>query len=347
MKDLQESRKEIDSIDSEIVSLFERRMEVCKDVAEYKLRTGKAVLDRQRELDKIKTLKNKASSDFYAHGVEELFEQIMAMSRKMQYKLLTEEGVNNDIGFDIVDKIPMDGAKVVYQGIPGAYSQQAATEYFGDKAEYLNVTTFREAMKYVRDGKADYAVLPMENSSAGIVTDVYDLLVEFSNYIVDTFDVKIEHCLCGLKGSRIEDIHEVYSHPQAFMQSNKFIEEHGFGKVNLANTAISARYISEQNDKTRACIASANAAEIYGLEILHRGINFNDTNTTKFIIISRERMARVNADLICISFEMPHESGTLYQMLSHIIYNDLNMTRIESRPVPEKKWEYRFYTCHI
>ena len=100
MKDLQESRKEIDSIDSEIVSLFERRMEVCKDVAEYKLRTGKAVLDRQRELDKIKTLKNKASSDFYAHGVEELFEQIMAMSRKMQYKLLTEEGVNNDIGFD-------------------------------------------------------------------------------------------------------------------------------------------------------------------------------------------------------------------------------------------------------
>lgn len=343
MKDLQESRKEIDSIDSEIVSLFERRMEVCKDVAEYKLRTGKAVLDRQRELDKIKTLKNKASSDFYAHGVEELFEQIMAMSRKMQYKLLTEEGVNNDIGFDIVDKIPMDGAKVVYQGIPGAYSQQAATEYFGDKAEYLNVTTFREAMKYVRDGKADYAVLPMENSSVGIVTDVYDLLVEFSNYIVDTFDVKIEHCLCGLKGSRIEDIHEVYSHPQAFMQSNKFIEEHGFGKVNLANTAISARYISEQNDKTRACIASANAAEIYGLEILHRGINFNDTNTTKFIIISRERMARVNADLICISFEMPHESGTLYQMLSHIIYNDLNMTRIESRPVPDKKWEYRFY----
>lgn len=128
MKDLQESRKEIDSIDSEIVSLFERRMEVCKDVAEYKLRTGKAVLDRQRELDKIKTLKNKASSDFYAHGVEELFEQIMAMSRKMQYKLLTEEGVNNDIGFDIVDKIPMDSAKVVYQGIPGAYSQQAALQ---------------------------------------------------------------------------------------------------------------------------------------------------------------------------------------------------------------------------
>ena len=343
MKDLLESRNEIDQIDSEIVRLFERRMDVCKDVAEYKLHTGKPVLDRKRELDKIATLKEKASNRFYSHGVEELFEQIMAMSRKMQYKMLTEEGVNNDIGFDIVDSLPTDDIKVVYQGIPGAYSQQAATEYFKDKAEYVNVTTFREAMKWVRDGKANYAVLPMENSSAGIVTDVCDLLVEFSNCIVDTFDVKIEHCLCGIKGSKIEDIKDVYSHPQAFMQSNKFIEEHGWGKVNLANTAISARYISEQSDKSRGCIASANAANIYGLDILHRGINFNDTNTTKFIIVSKDRVARRNADHICISFEMPHESGTLYQMLSHIIYNDLNMTRIESRPVPEKKWEYRFY----
>lgn len=343
MRDLLESRKEIDTIDEEIIQLFERRMEVCKDVAAYKLSTGKQVLDRKREMEKITTLKAKASDQFYAHGVEELFEQIMAMSRKMQYKLLTEEGVNTDIGFDVVDKLPIEDATVVYQGIPGAYGQQAATEYFGDKVKYINVTTFREAMKYVSDGRADYAVLPFENSSAGIVTDVYDLSVEFHNYIVDTFDVKIEHCLCGVKGAKIEDIKDVYSHPQAFMQSNAFIEEHGWGKVNLANTAISARYISEQSDKSRACICSANAADIYGLEVLHKGINFNATNTTKFIIISKDRIARRNAGLICISFEMPHESGTLYQMLSHIIYNDLNMTRIESRPVPEKKWEYRFY----
>ena len=343
MKSLQESRKEIDNIDEEIIKLFERRMEVCKDVAAYKLSTGKPVLDRKRELDKIAALKAKATDEFYAHGVEELFEQIMSMSRKMQYKLLTEEGVNNDIGFDIVDELPKENVTVVYQGLPGAYSQQAATEYFGEKVKYVNVTTFREAMKCVSDGNADYAVLPFENSSAGIVTDVYDLLVEFHNCIVDTFDVKIEHCLCGVKGAKIEDIKEVYSHPQAFMQSNSFIEEHGWGKVNLANTAISARYIAEQDDKTRACIASENAAQIYGLEILHKGINFNATNTTKFIIISRDRITRRNAGLICISFEMPHESGTLYQMLSHIIYNDLNMTKIESRPVPERKWEYRFY----
>lgn len=343
MIDLVESRKKIDEIDSQLVKLFEQRMDICRDVADFKLKTGKPVLDRQRELDKLKVLREKASNDFYAHGVEELFEQIMAMSRKMQYKLLTEEGVNNDIGFDIVDEIPKENIKVVYQGIEGAYSQQAAAEYFGDKVEYCHVTTFRDAMKYVRDGKADYAVLPFENSSAGIVTDVYDLLVEFNNYIVDTFDVKIEHCLCGIKGATIDDIRDVYSHPQAFMQSNSYIEEHGWGKVNLANTAISARYIAERNDKSRACIASAHAAEIYGLEILHKGINFNNKNATKFIIISRKKMARRDAGLICISFEMPHSSGTLYQMLSHIIYNDLNMTSIQSRPVPEKNWEYRFY----
>ncbi len=343
MRDLVESRKEIDEIDDEIVKLFQRRMDVCKDVATYKLQNGKPVLDRQRELDKIATLKTKAADKFYAHGVEELYEQIMAMSRKMQYKLLNEEGVNNDIGFDIVKELPKKDVTVVYQGIPGAYSQQAAHEYFGEEANFCNVTTFREAMKYVRDGKADYAVLPFENSSAGIVTDVYDLLVEFHNYIVDTFDVKIEHCLCGLPGSTIDDIRDVYSHPQAFMQSNSFIEEHGWGKVNLANTAISARYISEQTDKSRGCIASENPAKIYGLEILHKGINFNSTNTTKFIIISKEKMARFDANLICISFEMPHTSGSLYQMLSHIIYNDLNMTSIQSRPIPEQKWEYRFY----
>ena len=350
MKDLQESRKEIDSIDSEIVSLFERRMEVCKDVAEYKLRTGKAVLDRQRELDKIKTLKNKASSDFYAHGVEELFEQIMAMSRKMQYKLLTEEGVNNDIGFDIVDKIPMDGAKVVYQGIPGAYSQQAATEYFGDKAEYLNVTTFREAMKYVRDGKADYAVLPMENSSAGIVTDVYDLLVEFSNYIVDTFDVKIEHCLCGLKGSRIEDIHEVYSHPQALAQCSDMISSHNWKSIQHSNTAVAAKMLAKMDKENgvtdAAAICSTIAANMYGLDILQEDIQNNNQNRTRFAALSKEMIIPKNAEKISLCFSLPHTTGSLYSVLARFAMTGLNLTKIESRPLKEGnngEFKYNFY----
>lgn len=343
MRDLKEARVEIDRVDKEIIKLFEERMELCKEVAEYKLHTGKAVLDRKRELEKIEALKALASDEFYAHSIEELYEQIMSMSRKLQYKLLTEEGINNDIGFDIIDKLPMDNVQVVYQGIEGAYSEAAAKEYFGDNATYRNVMTFKEAMKQVRDGKADYAVLPFENSTAGIVTDVYDLLVEFSNYIVDSFDVKISHCLSGVKGSTLESIQEVYSHPQALMQSSDFIDKYGWNKVNCANTAIAAQIISQERDKTRACIASKNAADLYGLEVLAEDVNQSNINTTKFIIVSRRKIARREAGNICISFEMPHESGSLYTMLSHIIYNDLNMTRIESRPVPGKKWEYRFY----
>ena len=215
--------------------------------------------------------------------------------------------------------------------------------YFGDNATYHNVLAFKQAMKEVRDGVADYAVLPFENSTAGIVTDVYDLLVEFENYIVDSFDVKISHCLSAVKGTTLETIKEVYSHPQALMQSSKFIDEYGWNKVNCANTAIAAQIISQEKDNTRACIASKNAAKLYGLEVLAEDVNQSSINTTKFIIVSRRKIARREANNICISFEMPHESGSLYTMLSHIIYNDLNMTRIESRPVPGKKWEYRFF----
>ena len=344
MKDLLESRNEIDQIDSEIVRLFERRMDVCKDVAEYKLHTGKPVLDRKRELDKIATLKEKASNRFYSHGVEELFEQIMAMSRKMQYKMLTEEGVNNDIGFDIVDSLPTDDIKVVYQVIPGAYSQQAATEYFKDKAEYVNVTTFREAMKWVRDGKANYAVLPMENSSAGIVTDVYDLLVEFSNCIVDTFDVKIEHCLCGIKGSKIEDIKDVYSHPQALAQCKKFLERHPEWKAETyINTAMAAKKVKDDGDMTQAAIASPYAAQCFGLQILKPHVFSSEHNSTRFIIVSKYEMYAEDAGKISICFEIPHESGSLYNILSHFIYNNLNMTKIESRPIQGRNWEYRFF----
>ena len=343
MDDLKKYRNRIDEIDDEIVKLFLERIDISKDVADYKIKTGKPVLDRERELSKLETLKKKAPEKFEALGIAELFEQIMAMSRKYQYIKMGEVGELEDFGFEIVDEIPKTDVKVAYQGIPGAYSQQAASEYFGEGAEYVHVTTFREAIDTVKKGEADYAVLPFENSSAGIVADVYDLLVEYDTYIMDTFDIKIKHCLCGIKGSKLEDIKEIYSHPQAFMQSNEFIEEYKFNKINLANTAISARYISEQTDKSRGCICSENAAEIYGLEILERNINFTAKNTTKFIIISNKKMARKDAGLVCISFEMPHESGTLYQMLSHIIYNNLNMTSIQSRPIPDKKWEYRFY----
>lgn len=343
MDKLLKIREQIDIADKELVKNFEKRMELCKEVAEYKLHSGKAVFDRQREIEKIANLRDVASDEFYAHCVEELFNQIMSMSRKLQYSLLREEGINNDIGFEMVDKVPSENVEVVYQGMPGAYSQQATHAYFGEDVSCHYVKTFKDTMVELSKGKADYAILPFENSTAGIVTDVFDLIVEFDNYIVDAFEIPIDHAVLGVKGSSLEDVNTICSHEQALMQSEVYLEEKGWEKVKQRNTAVSAKYVADNNDKTVAAIASVKAAEIYGLDILDEHVNQAYGNATKFIVVSTKKMARKDAKNICISFEMPHERGSLYTMLSHIIYNDLNMTMIQSRPVPDRSWQYRFY----
>jgi len=343
MDELLKIRDKIDEVDEKIVEYFEQRMELSKQVGEYKLKTGKAVFDRQREVEKIEKLKEVASTEFYGHCVGEIYQQIMSMSRKIQYRLLREEGVNTDIGFDIVDELPKKDVHVVYQGIPGAYGQQATNAYFGDDVSCHYVKTFKEAMSDLSKGKADYAILPFENSTAGIVADVFDLTVEFDNYIVDIFEIPVEHAVLGVKGAKLEDIKTVYSHEQALMQSDKYIEEKGWDKIGYYNTAISAKFVAELNDKSVGAIASVNAAKIYGLDVLAEHVNMEDENATKFVVISNKKIAKKNSGTICISFEMPHESGSLYTMLSHIIYNDLNMTMIQSRPIPDRSWQYRFY----
>lgn len=342
--DLTEIRKQIDSIDAQIVAAFEKRMELCKNVARYKIQNGKNVLDRQREMEKIEKVTELATNDFNKHGVEELFTQIMAISRKLQYQMLSENNMGVELGFTEKEDLDKNGIKVVYQGVPGAYSHQAMLNYFGKEADNYNVPTFREAMEEIRDGKADYAVLPIENSTAGIVNDVYDLLVEFDNYIVDQIDVLVSHALLGTPDSSIEDIKTVYSHPQGLMQCHEFLEEHtSWQQIAQSNTAGSAKKVLEEKDRTQAAIASEVAAEIYGLKVLARKINRNSENTTRFIIVSKKKIYKENASKVCISFEISHRSGSLYNILSNFIYNGLNMTKIESRPIKEKTWEYRFY----
>lgn len=351
--DLNDIRNQIDEVDKTIVAEFEKRMELCKNVAQYKIENGKEVLDRQRESEKLDKVVGLAGSDFTRHGVEELFTQIMAISRKLQYQTLSENGLGYKTDFERIDKLNMNGTggqdagsdiTVVYQGVEGAYSHQAMLNYFGKEVDNFNVTTFREAMEAVRDGKADYAVLPIENSTAGTVNDVYDLLFEFDNYIVATTDVVVRHALLGTKDAGMSDIEVVYSHPQGLMQCSEFLDEHReWQQVAQANTAGSAKKVMEENDKTHAAIASTVAADIYGLKILEENINRNNENTTRFIIISKDKMYVKNASRVFILFEISHKSGTLYNILSHFIYNGINMTSIESRPIKSKAWEYRFF----
>lgn len=341
--DLLKLREQIDEVDAQIVELYEKRMDISRQVAEYKIETGKKVFDKAREEEKLRRVKALTHNDFNSLGVEELFEQIMSMSRKLQYRLLTEHGSSARLPFIGVDSLDDGKARVVFQGAEGAYSQAAMVQYFGNKVSSFHVDTFRDAMIAIDEGSADFAVLPIENSTAGIVSEIYDLLVEFENYIVGEQIIKIEHCLMALPGTKIEDIQTVYSHPQSLMQSARFLNEHDWRQISMQNNAFAARKVSEDKDSTQAAIASEYAANLYGLQVLVKGVNQSSSNSTRFIIVTNQKIFLKNARKVSICFEVPHESGSLYHMLSHFIYNNLNMNRIESRPIEDRNWEYRFF----
>ena len=342
--DLLELREKLDGIDEQIVKLYEERMEVCSQVADYKIETGKKVLDKSREEEKLRKVRSLTHNDFNAHGVQELFEQIMSMSRKLQYNKLAQTGAYGKLPFIAVDKLDLQGVRVVFQGAEGAYSQMAMLKYFGEDVNCFHVDTFRDAMCAIEEGSADYAVLPIENSTAGIVNEIYDLLVEFENYIVGEQIIKIEHCLMGLPGTSFEQIKTVYSHPQSLMQSARYLNAHdNWRQISMQNNAFAARKVSEDKDMSQAAIASEQAAKIYGLDILDRGVNQSGSNSTRFIIVTNQKVFLNDARKVSLCLELPHESGSLYHMLSHFIYNNLNMTKIESRPIEERNWEYRFF----
>ena len=341
--DLGDLRTQIDAVDEQIVDLYERRMDICRHVAEVKIETGKKVFDRDREKEKIAKVKSLTHTDFNKTGIGELFEQIMSMSRKLQYQLLTEKGTIGRLPFIGVDSLGDDRVRGVFQGAEGAYSQAAMHQYFGDAVHSFHVDTFRDACCAIEEGSADFAVLPIENSTAGIVNEIYDLLVEFEYYIVGEQIIYIEHCLLGVPGGRIEDIRTVYSHPLSLMQSARFLSEHDWKQLSLPNNAFAARKVAEEKDPSQAAIAGEYAGRVYGLEVLKKPVTQSDTNSTRFIIITNQKIFRKDAKKVSICFEIPHESGSLYHMLSHFIYNNLNMTKIESRPIEGRNWEYRFF----
>ncbi len=344
MATLEELRGQLDQIDDQMVELFEKRMNVCEQVGEYKVENGMKVLDRAREQEKLQDVKGKVSNAFYKKGVEDLYQQLMSMSRKLQYQQLVKAGALGRLPFIQVDSLEGEHARVVFPGTDGAYSQSATKDYFGENCNSFYVRTFRDAMEAIEEGSADYAVMPIENSSAGAVDEMYDLLVEFENYIVGETVIPITNTLAGLPGSDISQIQKVYSRGMALMQASHFLDEHpGWQQISVANTAIAAQKIKEEADPSQAAICSADAARTYGLEILEGNVNDSVNNFTRFIVVTNQKIFLKDATKISICFELPHESGSLYHLLSHFIYNDLNMTKIESRPVEGKSWEYRFF----
>lgn len=341
--DLSELRAELDKIDTDLTALYEKRMEVCAQVAEYKIENKKRVFDKEREQQKLDAVGALAHNDFNARGIRDLFEQILSTSRKLQYQMIEAHTGGGRLSFTELEGLDAKKCRVVFQGAEGAYSQAAMMKYFGKEVDSFHVDTFRDAMLAIDEGSADFAVLPIENSSAGIVSEIYDLLVEFENYIVGEQIIKIEHCLLAVPGAKIEDIKTVFSHPQSLMQSARYLTEKGWQQISMKNNAFAAKKVLNDKDLTQAAIAGETAAQIYGLEILEKGVNDLKENSTRFIIVTNQKVFIKDASKISLCFELSHESGALYHALSHMVYNGLNVNKVESRPLPGRNWEYRFF----
>lgn len=254
------------------------------------------------------------------------------------------EGNYLESQYEMIDKLEItENTRVVYQGVEGAFAEQAAANYFGEHVNRFHVDKFEEILTCLEEGKADYGVLPIENSSAGFVSGTYDLLLNHDVCIVAETIIQIEQSLLAIKEASLSDIDIVYSHPQGLLQSKDFLDQHNWQQIAYANTAMAAKKIKEDGMKNQAAIASKRAAMLYDLEVLEPCINFANTNATRFVILTTKRMYCQDAKKISISFALPHKSGALYSILGHFIHNDLNMTSIESSPLKDSPWEYKFF----
>ncbi len=326
---LAEAREIINEVDREMAALFAKRMEASKLVAEYKMERGLPVLDPVREEQVIR--KNSEYLENEPTEVRECYvnflRETMSVSRSYQTRL-------------------MEGLRVAYSGTEGAFAHIAAGKIF-PTAKRVGFPNFESAYASVVAGECDVAVLPMENSSAGEVGAVADLLFSGPLYVNDAFDLAVEHDLLGVAGAKIGDIKTVISHPQALSQCMPYIRDHGFEEREYVNTALAAEYVAKRSDKSIAAIASADAAPIYGLEVLETRINVAANNTTRFAVLSRVRNKAPNERSMdrsfILMFTVRNEAGSLAQAIDIIGRYGFNMQSLRSRPMKELLWQYYFY----
>ena len=323
--DIDKLRDEIDDIDKQIIELFEKRMDVVLNVAKYKMERNLPIFNGAREnavIEKnLKRLKNKDYSDY----AEKFLNDMMTTSRELQQSIMGQ-------------------LKIGVQGVEGSFSEEAKISYFGEEKGMVFYDEFEDVFDALKNGEIDYGVLPVENSSTGAITVVYDLMKDYGFYIVGEQCVKVRQNLIGLKGTKISDIKEVYSHPQGFAQSSEFLKEHKeWIQIPYHNTALSVKYVWEAGEKSKVAIASERAAKRYGLEVVKGNINDESENTTKFIVIGKNLEYDKFSNRVSIVFSLEDEAGTLYKLLRHFSENNINLKKIESRPISNLPWKYVLY----
>ncbi|WNX83089.1 prephenate dehydratase [Agathobaculum sp. NTUH-O15-33] len=339
MRDLPEIRADINGVDEQIRELFLKRMSLALEVAETKAETDDKIFKPDREAE---ILEKRAA------GMEEelrlkyvaLLQSMIRASREYQYSQTLRRAPSK---FPI-DAMPqaLSPKTVYYQGVPGAYQELAARSLFPE-TEPQHVPTWEQVFQSVRDGVVDAGVVPVENTTAGTVSEVYDLLLQYDLSINRSTIKKIRHCLAAVPGASLGDVKQVCSHPHALPQCHDFIAEHGLEAIEVANTAIAAQNVAARGDKALAAICSRQAAELYGLSVLAEGINDLKHNETRFIAVSRNLTVQPEDNRIEIAFHIPNVAGSLRGVLDIFADYGVDMTEIHSRPMKDSPWCYVFY----
>ena len=341
--DLNELRHEIDRIDTELVSLFSHRMQISANVAEYKRRVGMAVTDPVREaalLDRVA----KAAPGEFADYTRTLYANILSLSRAYQHTRLSSDAPFIKVIKEAANRTPKEfpeTAAVACQGTAGAYSCKAAQKLF-PSPDIHHYEHFCDVFSAIERGECRYGVLPIENSTAGSVTEIYDLMSKHRFYIVRAVRLNIDHCLLAKRGTKIEDIKEIVSHKHALAQCTRFLAKYPHIKaVSMENTAVAARYAA--GTAGVAAIANGDCAALYDLDVIEKGISDTKNNCTRFICISKDPEIYEGADKTSLILTLAHRPGALSRILTRFEALSINLTKLESRPIPERDFEFRFY----
>lgn len=313
-------RARIDATDRELVRLLAERLKIAREIGEAKQAAGLPVLDVARErkvLDKVLALG--VEQDVDERDLERVYERIIEVARAVQH------------------------TTVAFQGEPGAFSEQAALEFFGRSATTCPVESFDGVFAAVEDERTSFGIVPVENSSEGSISRVYDLFLEHDVRVCGETALRVVHCLIARPGVALGDVRRVYSHPQALGQCREFLSHLGCELIPAYDTAGSVKMVSEQGAMDVAAVASARAAELYGMHVVATGIEDSKNNYTRFFVLSRRDVPPSGMDKTSVVFSVRHEPGALYSALRVLAERGVNLTKIESRPTRQKPWEYNFY----
>ena len=333
---LDELRKNIDSIDDELLRLFEKRMEITHQVAQYKIENGIKVFQSERENAIIDKVRSKAP-DGLQNSVETLFTTIMDIGKSKQFS----EFFAGNCEIDYTEFERSDNMKIACPGIAGSYSEQAAYQ-ISKNAEIKYYHDFDDVFEAVEKGEMPYGIVPIQNSTAGSVSATYELLSRSNLYIACSTRVKINHCLACRQDTDEADIRKVFSHEQGLMQCSDFIKENKFFKRECANTSIAAHLVSESGEPL-ACICSEECAKEHGLKILKTNIANADKNYTRFILVSNKLCSSKRADIVSVTLTISHRRSALYRLLTKFSVCGLNLVRLENKPLASKDFDVQFY----